>query len=626
MKHSIATVSMSGTLPEKLQAVAEAGFDGVEIFENDLLYFNGTPSDIRDMCHDLGLAIMLFQPFRDFEGGPRERLNHQLNRAERKFDLMEELGCQNILVCSSVSPALIPNDDIIASDLYLLAERAAKRNLQIGYEALAWGRHVYSYRHAWKIVQKVNHPNLGIILDSFHTLSIQDDLSELSQIDPKKITFIQLADAPKLDMNILEWSRHFRNFPGQGDFDIASFMSPIIANGYDGPLSLEIFNDYFRAAPCEKTAKDARISLHYLEQQIRQSLPQIPESASLMTMPPTPKALDWEFLEFAVDYKSGKALGHLLKQLGFDEIGTHKSKDVSLYRQGDISIILNKEPDSFARSYFNLHGPSLCATALRVDNAKNAYDHAVQLGRQPFRSRIGINERAIPAVISPHDSLHYFVDANTPSSHLDFEFTQPVQSSLLQTVDHFALGMPADSLDSWTLHLRSVLGLTSEGEQAIVDPYGLIKSRVLRNDNGNVRVILNSSKDPNTILSQSISQYKGSGLQHIAFSCSDIFTVVDTLRSNGMQFLAIPDNYYDDLQARFGLTDEYILRLKNNHILYDSDEKGGEFLHIYTLPFADRFFFEIVERRNNYQQYGAANAPVRLAAMSRHMVNMERRY
>ncbi len=142
MQRSIATVSLSGTLPEKLDAIAAAGFDGVEIFENDLLYYAGSPREIRQRCADLGLAITLFQPFRDFEGCRRERLARNLDRAERKFDLMQELGTDLVLVCSNVAADSLGERQVLVDDLRLLAERAGARDLRIGYEALAWGRHV----------------------------------------------------------------------------------------------------------------------------------------------------------------------------------------------------------------------------------------------------------------------------------------------------------------------------------------------------------------------------------------------------------------------------------------------------------------------------------------------------
>lgn len=122
MQRSIATVSISGTLPEKLAAISAAGFDGVEIFENDLLYYPGTPADVRKMAADLGLTITLFQPFRDFEGASRPQFASNLERARRKFALMHELGCNTMLLCSNVAPDCSPNLDLQVSDLAHLAE------------------------------------------------------------------------------------------------------------------------------------------------------------------------------------------------------------------------------------------------------------------------------------------------------------------------------------------------------------------------------------------------------------------------------------------------------------------------------------------------------------------------
>ena len=148
MKMSIATVSLSGDLAEKLDAIAAAGFKGVEIFENDLLSFGGTPADVRKLVGDLGLEIVAFQPFRDFEGMPADKRERVLARAERKFDLMQELGCDLLLVCSNVSPECLGGIDRAAADLNELGERAKKRGLRIGFEALAWGRHINDYRDA----------------------------------------------------------------------------------------------------------------------------------------------------------------------------------------------------------------------------------------------------------------------------------------------------------------------------------------------------------------------------------------------------------------------------------------------------------------------------------------------
>ncbi len=228
MQRSIATVSLSGTLPEKLEAIAAAGFDGVEIFENDLLYYDGSPRNVRQICADLGIAITLFQPFRDFEGCRRDRLQRNVDRAERKFDLMQELGTDLVLVCSNASADSVGDENILLDDLSLLAECAGARNLRVGYEALAWGRHVNTWQQVWNLVRQVDHPALGVLLDSFHTLSLKGDPSAIAQIPGDKIFFVQMADAPILAMDVLEWSRHFRCFPGQGEFDLAGFLAPIL--------------------------------------------------------------------------------------------------------------------------------------------------------------------------------------------------------------------------------------------------------------------------------------------------------------------------------------------------------------------------------------------------------------
>lgn len=220
---SIATVSLSGTLPEKLEAAAAIGFDGVELFENDLLTYDGSPDDVRRIADGLGLAITLFQPFRDFEAMPEPQRTRNLDRAERKFDVMQALGTDLVLVCSNIHPATIDDDARAAADLAAMAERARRRGLRVGYEALAWGRHVNRWRHAWDIVQAASDDALGLIVDSFHTLAVDDDPSGIARLPADRLFFVQLADAPRLSMDALSWSRHFRNFPGQGQLPVADF-------------------------------------------------------------------------------------------------------------------------------------------------------------------------------------------------------------------------------------------------------------------------------------------------------------------------------------------------------------------------------------------------------------------
>jgi 4-hydroxyphenylpyruvate dioxygenase len=165
-----------------------------------------------------------------------------------------------------------PDEERMVAQLYELAERAGRRNLRIGFEALAWGRAVNLYSQAWAIVKRANHPHLGLIVDSFHTLSLRDDPAGIANIPGDKIFFMQLADAPLLVMDVLQWARHYRNFPGQGQFDIENFFEQVLLAGYTGPLSLEIFNDLFREVPNRRTAADAMRSLLYIEGQVRARL------------------------------------------------------------------------------------------------------------------------------------------------------------------------------------------------------------------------------------------------------------------------------------------------------------------------------------------------------------------
>src|SRR5687767_14685710 len=213
MKTSIATVSLSGGLGEKLEAIAAAGFDAVEIFENDLLSYNGRPADVRKAVSDLGLQVVTLQPFRDFEGLPEDKRARAFARAERKFDAMQELGCDLLMICSNVSPDSLGGIDRAAADLRALGERAQARGLRVGFEALAWGRHISDYRDAWEAVRRADHPAIGLTLDSFHILSRRTDLGAICSIPADKIALVQLADAPWLDMDVMSWSRHFRCFP-----------------------------------------------------------------------------------------------------------------------------------------------------------------------------------------------------------------------------------------------------------------------------------------------------------------------------------------------------------------------------------------------------------------------------
>jgi 4-hydroxyphenylpyruvate dioxygenase len=608
---SIATVCLSGPLPDKLEAAAAAGFEGVEIFENDLLTFEGTPAEVRQMCEDLGLAITIFQPFRDFEGMPEPQRSRNLDRAERKFDTMQALGTELILVCSSVHAAALPEPERAADDLRAMAERAAARGLRVCYEALAWGRHVNRWRQAWDIVQRADHPALGLCLDSFHTLSLGDDLAGLSQaVPPEKLFFLQLADAPRLSMDVLSWSRHHRLFPGQGELPVADFLRAVLDAGYAGPLSLEIFNDEFRAAPSRRIARDGLRSLIWLQEQV-----------GAAPLPALPKLSGIEFVEFALDHDARAEFAEVVSALGFRCAGEHRSKDVELWRSGGANLVLNAEPDSAASERFEQLGPCVCALALRVDDPARVVARAEALLYPVWRERVGEGERRIPAVRAPDGTLVYLVEdvgaGTSPIWEDDFTLTPGTDAGGLLGVDHAAQAVTPGMMDSFVLFYRALFGLEPDALWELPDPYGLVRSRAFVGGNGSVRIPLNVSESGRTGTGRFVSSLAGAGVHHIAFAARDAAAVVDAAASRQAPLLAIPENYYEDLGARFGLDDEMLAALARRHLLYDRDPTGGNFLHAYTPAFRDRFFLEIAARDGGYAGFGAANAPVRMAAQRR---------
>jgi 4-hydroxyphenylpyruvate dioxygenase len=605
---SIATVSLSGTLIEKLEAAAAIGFDGVEIFENDLLAFDGTPAEIRTVADSLGLAITIFQPFRDFEGMAEPQRSRNLDRAERKFDVMEALGTDLLLVCSNVQPQALDDPARIAADLAELAERAGRRGLRIGFEALSWGTHIRRWRDAWHFVQQIDHPSLGLVIDSFHTLALGDHFAGLAELPAEKLFFVQLADAPKLNMDVLSWSRHFRNFPGQGGLDVTGFLRAALATGYRGPLSLEVFNDEFRTAPARLIARDGLRSLILAEAQ-----------AGGPALPPPPRFDGVEFLEFAVDAATGPELAGFLETMGFQLAATHRSKSVQLYRNGQINLVLNAEQDSAAESHFHLHGPSVCAMAMRVDDAAAALARARALLCPAWQEKTGAGERQIPALRAPDGTLIYLVQPDPTGRSIwedDFNIL-PIavpDPTGPNVVDHIAQALQSGRLDTFVLFYRAVFGMVPEALHELPDPYGLIRSRAVSSTDGSIRLPLNISDSRETATGRFVSQFFGAGVHHVAFATPDIAETVRAWTAKGARMLAIPANYYDDLGAKFGLDDETLEMLKALNLLYDRDETGT-FLQAYTEQFQDRFFFEIVQR-TGYLGFGAANAAIRMAAQA----------
>ncbi|MFF8933729.1 bifunctional sugar phosphate isomerase/epimerase/4-hydroxyphenylpyruvate dioxygenase family protein [Streptomyces paradoxus] len=588
MRTSIATVSLSGSLTEKLDAAARAGFDGVEIFENDLLASPLTPEDVRARCADLGLRIDLYQPMRDIEAVPEAEFTRNLRRARHKFELMRRLGADTVLVCSSVSPQAVDDDALAAEQLSRLADAAREAGVRVAYEALAWGRHVSTYDHAWRIVEAAGHPALGTCLDSFHILSRGTGTEGIADIPGEKIFFLQLADAPLLAMDVLQWSRHYRCFPGQGGFDVAGLVRRVLATGYDGPLSLEVFNDVFRQAEAGPTAVDARRSLLLLQEELGEAPlpgPVVPTGVAFAELV-TPDA---------------EPLAALLGALGFTRTARHRGKPVALWEQGGARILVNTGPA------VRRDGTRLAAIGLESPDPATAARRAEALLAPVLPRRRAPGDAPLDAVAAPDGTELFFCATGRPERpgwRADFEDTgRPPGQAGVRGIDHLALTQPWHHFDEAALFHRGVLGLHAQGSVDVADPYGLLRSRAVTDPGGKVRIALTVGAAPTDDTVHA---------QHIALATDDVVAAARRFQDAGGSPLPVPANYYDDLAARFEFADGELETYRDLGILYDRDAHGV-FRHCYTRT-VGRVFFELVQREAGYRGYGAANAPVRLAA------------
>jgi 4-hydroxyphenylpyruvate dioxygenase len=322
------------------------------------------------------------------------------------------------------------------------------------------------------------------------------------------------------------------------------------------------------------------------------------------------------FVEFAVDQTHAHGLAELFRALGFKLTGRHRSKVVERWSQGGINLLINSSQDSFARSHYVSHGSGVCAIALAVDDVATMMTRADALQATTFRQPVGPGEMTIPAIRGVGGSLLYFLEPGASNWDVDFvPVPDPGDGVFLDRVDHISQSMRFEELLSWEQFYAALFDIQKSRQLEIADPLGLVKSEVLQNRNGSLRLVLNASTATQTMSSRFLSEFFGAGVQHIAFTCQDIFRAVSAMRAAGATFLGIPNNYYDDLDSRYELDPDLLKSMKENAILYDRDS-GGEFFQIYTHAFDERFFFEIVERRG-YTGFGAPNAGIRLAAQTR---------
>ena len=619
MRTSIATVSIPGTLPDKISAIAAAGFDGVEVFEQDFITYNGTTKEVAKLIADHGLEIDLYQPVRDFEGLIGDERQRAFDMIERKFDLMGDLGTNLLLVSSTTNANSLGGIERIAADFAELGERAKKRSLSIGFEALPWARHIKDYRDAWEVVRRVDDVSVGLILDSFLVSVSGTNLDQLRSIPSDKIFHVQLADAPSVEMDLQYLSRHFRCMPGEGDLPLLEFASAVCTTGYNGAFSLEVMNDEFRGALPRTLAVDGYRSLLYLLDSVGRSHPEI--KVETPKMPARAKIEGIEFVEFAADDNEAKTLAEMLSTLGFSRHAKHVSKRVELWRQGDINLVINTEKEGYAHSAYVMHGTCVCDVGISVADAHSTIKRASTLGASVFQQQRSNYELDIPAIRGVGGSVLHFLDRQSDLAKVwEREFTETGEVADddvgLKTVDHIAQTMNHEELLSWTLFYLSIFDVERTPMKRINDPDGVVSSRAIHSRDGKGRLTLNGVDTHRTFAGRFMADSFGSSVQHVAFRTDDILETARKLETKGFKALPIPENYYLDLGSRFGLSQDEVESLSRYSILYDKDE-DGEYFQLFSVPYGEGFFFEIVERRGHYNAYGGTNSPYRTAAQKR---------
>ncbi len=317
----------------------------------------------------------------------------------------------------------------------------------------------------------------------------------------------------------------------------------------------------------------------------------------------------FEFVEYTAP--DPEQLRMLFARMGFPVSARHRSKNVTLHRQGDINFVINAERDGFGQQFARAHGPSACAMAFRVKDAAAAFNRAVELGAKPVETRVGPMELRIPAIEGIGGSHIYLVDRYGDRTIYDVDFvpvadTKPVRAAGLTLIDHLTHNVSRGHMDKWAgfyerlFNFREIRYFDIEGKKT-----GLF-SRAMTSPCGKIRIPINESQDDKSQIEEYIREYHGEGIQHIALATSDIYASVDALRANGVEFQDTPDTYYEGIEARVSGHRESLARMRESRILIDGSTKDGILLQVFTKNVIGPIFFEIIQRKGN-EGFGEGN-------------------
>ena len=320
----------------------------------------------------------------------------------------------------------------------------------------------------------------------------------------------------------------------------------------------------------------------------------------------------FEFVEFTGPDVSALTRG--FQSLGFMPIAMHRSKNVTLFRQGGINFILNGEGKGFPKEFADQHGPSVCAIAIRVDDAPKAMARAQELGAKALVNEPGPMELSLPGIEAIGGSRIFFIDRyDQAGSIYDIDFkpipgaNQHPEGVGLTEIDHLTNNVFRGRMDHWAQFYERLFNFREIRYFDIEGKLTGLKSRAMTSPDGKIRIPINESADDKSQIEEYLREYKGEGIQHIAMSTTNIYETVRRLRASNVELMAPPpDTYYEMLESRLPGHGEDVAKLKELGILLDGSPSGGLLLQIFTQTMVGPIFFEIIQRKGD-EGFGEGN-------------------
>ena len=536
----------------------------------------------------------------------------KFDKIKEKLDYFEIINSKRIIVDLDLLFKKDFSNNDIDSKINQLSKLFLNYKLKLSF--LLPSKINSNFNNILRKIISIKDPSFYVTINSKNILMDGSQPSLINQIPLSLIDHVQLTDISKYISSEDQISNLSELLPNEGVLDLKSFIKIFLKKNFKGSISVANNNILNNKANLIKDANRAFVSVFDDVVSSDISLDNLN-----LKIPPKINLNGFEFLEFTVFGEDHTSLVKMLKKLSFRKERIHKTKNVELWRQGSINILINFEKNSFAEQVYLKNGPSICDIAIKVKDAIQTIDRAKKLGIKEHSQSVSVGELKIPAIKGVDGSVIHFIDQKSNLFqlwNLDFNFLnpEPTQPSGLRSIDHISQTMKEEEMRSWLFFYLSNFNMYKTTQLDLVSSKGIIKSQAISSPEGEVRLNLNGSNNSQTIAGSFMTNKTGSSIQHIAFNTDDIFETVNILSENKFPFLQIDKKYYTQLQNKYNLDKKTLNNLKRNNILYDKNE-FGEFFQIYSEPIFTGFFFEIVQRKQNYKGYGESNATHRIKSL-----------